>query len=508
MGFSGNVLIAQHDRIVLNHGYGFADREAGSAMQPNTVISIGSLTKQFTAAAILKLEMQGRLRVTDRIGRFFPNVPAPKQAITIHELLTHTAGLQPDYGSTDYEPVDRQTYIDRVMHAPLDSKPGSTFAYSNGGYSLLAAIIEIVSHQSYEEYVRANIFLPAGMHDTGYRLARWALKDIAVGYDDGQRWGTIPSRGWAPDGPYWNLRGNGGIESTPADMFAWHLALKRNTVLSAAARSKYEQGYVFEGPLHRSKYSYGWSVQSTPHGKLVTHNGGNGIYSADFLRFVDNGTVIYLASTNSKLHAGTISRSVARLAFGDEVSTPPAVVTLPSLEKYTGTYATADGANIEVASQDEHLNLRTSQPATFAALNSSEMPPDLLEKLIARTNAFVRKPPDADHPVWQRIVNDLGAIQSATIIGGVAEAQDPAIWSFVRGSNGSKYVEFLWNVSDIDGIRAAEVPPALALYPESAQSFFSYNARNGKTVRVNFLPDGILRIGEGDHAIVARRKTP
>jgi CubicO group peptidase (beta-lactamase class C family) len=248
LGFSGTVLVAKDGKVVLEKGYGLADRERRIPMAADSVISIGSITKQFTAAAILKLEMQGKLRVEESIGRFFPTAPAEKAAITIHQLLTHTAGLDSDYGPSDYEAVSRDEILRRVFAAPLRSAPGKEHFYSNAGYSLLAAIVEIVAGQSYERFVRENLFEPAGMHATGYKLPKWRDGQVAHGYRDGQDWGTILDKPWAEDGPYWNLRGNGGIHSTAGDMYRWHVALEGEAILSKAAKEKFFKPHVAEGP--------------------------------------------------------------------------------------------------------------------------------------------------------------------------------------------------------------------------------------------------------------------
>ena len=124
LGFSGTVLVAKDGKVVLEKGYGMADRERKIPMAADSVISIGSITKPFTAAAILKLEMAGKLRVEEPIGRFFPGAPPEKAAITIHQLLTHSAGLESDYGPTDYEAVSRDEIARRVFAAPLRTTPG------------------------------------------------------------------------------------------------------------------------------------------------------------------------------------------------------------------------------------------------------------------------------------------------------------------------------------------------------------------------------------------------
>ena len=231
--FRGNVLVSKGGVVLLRKGYGLADRENGVPYTADTVFDVGSITKQFTAAAILKLELQGKLRVEDPIGKFFPGVPDDKKSITLHHLLTHTSGLESDFAG-DYDPVLRDEYVKRILASTLRSKPGDVYFYANSGYSLLGAVVEIVSGKPYEQYLRENFFLPAGMPDTGYKLPGWPQAKVAVGYRDGKRWGRINEKPWDKAGPYWALRANGGISSTLDDMLRWHVALTGDTVLSAA----------------------------------------------------------------------------------------------------------------------------------------------------------------------------------------------------------------------------------------------------------------------------------
>jgi CubicO group peptidase (beta-lactamase class C family) len=320
--FTGNVLVSKSGTVLLRKGYGLADREKGIPYTADTVFDVGSITKQFTAAAILKLEMQGRLHVEDPIGTYFPNVPDDKKSITLHHLLTHTSGLESDFAG-DYDPVTRDEYVKRILASTLRSKPGETYFYANSGYSLLGAVVELASGKPYEQYLRDNLLLPAGMRDTGYKLPGWPDSKLAVGYREGKRWGRINERPWDKDGPYWALRANGGISSTLDDMLRWHVALSGDTVLSAAEREKMFHPHVSEGPGADSYYGYGWSIgEAAWGGRLIEHNGGNGAFFADFLRYTDDGIVVILSTNDSEVRGGKIAHALGRLAHGDDVPVP------------------------------------------------------------------------------------------------------------------------------------------------------------------------------------------
>jgi CubicO group peptidase (beta-lactamase class C family) len=320
--FRGSALVSQGGTVLLRKGYGWADRENKAPYDADTVFSIGSITKQFTAAAILKLEMQGKLHVEDPISKYFPAAPDDKKAITLHQLLTHTSGLDSDFAG-DYDPVARDEYVKRILGSKLRSKPGQEFYYANSGYSLLGAVVEIVSGVGYEKFLRENLFLPAGMNDTGYKLPAWPPEKIAVGYKDGKRWGRITEKPWADDGPYWALRANGGIHSTLDDMLRWHTALSGDKILSAAAKGKMFEGHVREGAGADTFYGYGWSIGQSAWGtRLIEHNGGNGVYYADFLRYPDDDLVVILSTNDSEVKGARISHALARLAHGDDVPVP------------------------------------------------------------------------------------------------------------------------------------------------------------------------------------------
>ena len=322
-GFKGGVLVARKGEVVLRKGYALADRENGIPYGPDTVFTVGSITKQFTAAAILKLEEQGKLTVEDPIAKHLPGVPEDKRAITIHHLLTHTSGLESDFAG-DYEAVERDAYVKRVLASKLKTKPGEAYEYANSGYSLLGAIVEIASGQPYETYLRENLFLPAGMKETGYRLPSWDPKRLAVGYRDGERWGKSTEKPWAKDGPYWALRANGGILSTVDDLYRWDRALRGEAVLSAKSKEKLVARHVREG-AQDSWYGYGWALMDAPGGgRLVAHNGGNGIFYADFLRFVDEDLVVILSTNDSKIRGGRAAEALARIAHGETVPVPSA----------------------------------------------------------------------------------------------------------------------------------------------------------------------------------------
>lgn len=300
-GFSGSVLIAEKGVVLVDTGIGYADRESQKPETAETVFSVGSITKQFTAAAVLKLESEGKLSTTDSIKKYFPSVPADKRNITLHQLLTHTAGLAEVLGD-DYDTVSADAFITLAFQSELVHEPGSEYLYSNVGYSILGILVEKISGKGYEEFLREKLFLPAGMKHTGYVLPKFKKEQLATGYRNGVRWGTALDHPWMKGGPGWHLRANGGILSTTGDMYRWVLALTKYRVLPKSSVEKLFTPHVAEQAEQKSFYGYGWVIQPAGSTHLIWHNGGNGVYNAivSFERSGDR-CLIVSSNTNNKV---------------------------------------------------------------------------------------------------------------------------------------------------------------------------------------------------------------
>jgi len=317
-GFSGSVLLALDGEIVIRKGYGLANDSLNLPVDPNTVFTIGSITKQFTGAAILKLEEMGKLTVDDPIRNYFTDVPIDKQDITIHQLLTHSAGFPGAIGD-DADPIGTADFLAEAMNTELLHGPGSAYEYSNVGYSLLGILVEQLSGQSYEGFLRKHFFEPAGMTQTGYVLPDWSSEILAQGYRRGQHWGTLHDRPWREDGPGWHLRANGGILSTPMDMYRWHQILLEEEVLRETSKNKYFAKHIEEGEGAGTYYGYGWAIFPTPRGTdLVTHNGGNGIFFADMYRYLEEDVFLFFATNRATRGLEVLPSNILRMVFQPE----------------------------------------------------------------------------------------------------------------------------------------------------------------------------------------------
>jgi len=237
-GFSGAVLVVKGKKVILHNGYGMADREKSIPVKKDTVFDIGSITKRFTRAAVLKLEEQGKLKRSDLLTTFIDDVPADKAGITIEQILEHTAGFH-EYHDTrgDFEEMDRENALKTILSQKLRFEPGEREAYSNSGYGLLAVIVELVSGKSYQSFLKEYLFKPAGMNRTGfYRDLLWEEDEVAVGYE-GRTIGKKNSPFYWPH-MTWALVGGGGMVSSVGELYKWIQALEAEKVLSEKAKEK------------------------------------------------------------------------------------------------------------------------------------------------------------------------------------------------------------------------------------------------------------------------------
>jgi CubicO group peptidase (beta-lactamase class C family) len=290
-GFSGVVRVERGGELLLEQGYGLANRATKTPFTPATIVQIGSNTKDFTAVAILQLVERGRITLDDSIGKFFPSAPADKRAITVRQLMNHRAGFPLGVGG-DFQAVSREQLVENAMRTPLLFAPGSKESYSNTGFSLLAAIIEQVTGQTYDQYLEDAILSKVGLTHTGFLLPKFPLNTLAHGYlVAGTDAGTMLEKPHAADGPYWNLRGNGGMLSTVGDMHAFYAVLfGSEKLLTARTRN----------PRFDPNEPIGLA-------------GSDGVNFFLYDRFPGMATELIIASTNAAMKAPAIRRELGRV---------------------------------------------------------------------------------------------------------------------------------------------------------------------------------------------------
>jgi len=329
-GFSGVVLVSKKGEIILSKGYGWADRENKIPNSPSTVFNIGSVTKQFTASAILKLVEQGKIKISDKISSYFIQSPKDKRDITIHQLLTHTSGISNRTGGFRYNEASKEQFLKEFFESELQSKPGTNYEYANANYIILTAILESVSGQTYSSFLNDYLFEPSQMTSTGYKSINFNTERLAHGYyynrtdEKWADWGTTQQHLPYND-KHWYSIGKGDIHSTVEDLYKWHVALKNNVVLASKTRLVQETPYVAENDKKTSFYGYGWAIsQSNRDTKIVAHNGSNGLYFADFVRFIDDDVVvIYITNAFLGRESENVAREIGKMIFGSNYITTP-----------------------------------------------------------------------------------------------------------------------------------------------------------------------------------------
>ncbi len=306
-GFSGAVLVVKQNKIILDKTYGGA-----SKLGLTPAFWIASNSKSFVAAAILKLQEQGKLSVNDPITRFFKDVPSEKQQITIHQLLTHTSGLRHRYAADGI--TEREKAVQSILAAPLGWKAGEGYHYSNDGYNLLAAIVEIASKRSFEDYMRAEIIKPAGLSKTGL----WGYENkitiapVANLKNTENIGPTIYKAGKSVAN--WGYRGASGMYSTAPDLYRWLLALKKNKILNPGSREQlWGKQVLIEkiSPNEEQFYGYGWAVRFKDGKRFYVRHTGNEDWLGhnSFMCLFENGDA-YVVLSNAGANKDTAWGSI------------------------------------------------------------------------------------------------------------------------------------------------------------------------------------------------------
>lgn len=325
--FMGAVLVARGTQVLFAKGYGMANLEWNVPNTSTTKFEIASVTKQFTATAILLLEERGRLRVTDPIKSFLPDAPSAWDPITFHHLLSHTSGLAsgpPPDPATRALPTRPEKLIERFRNLPLQSKPGAKYSYSNAGYQLLAYLIERASGQPYEDFLRENIFEPLGMKDSISATQAPIISSRAAGYINNPGGSSSTGRALlnAPFFDQTNVMGAGSLYSTTADLHRWTTALFGGKLLRPASLTK------MTTPLD-SGYAYGLTVGSSNGRRRFSHGGSATGFSAYLTYYPDSQvTIVVLANARPPVvrgeqpAVGVVSDWLGTLAHGGTVSLP------------------------------------------------------------------------------------------------------------------------------------------------------------------------------------------
>jgi CubicO group peptidase (beta-lactamase class C family) len=373
-GYPGaTVLVAQDGKVLLRKGYGSACLEHRVAATPTTRYRIGSVTKQFTAAAVLRLQEAGKLSVEDRLSKFFPDYPRGDE-VTVRHLLTHTSGIhsytsKPDFVSTVTVPTAPEALIRSFKDDPFDFEPGRKYLYSNSGYFLLGAIVEKVSGLTYADYLRRTFFEPLGMKQTGVHDSRDVIVDEACGY----AW----ENGRVRKALNWDMSragGAGSLYSTIDDLYLWNEALFSGKVVPDASFKEATTPALIgdeKGPKEEG-YGYGLAIGSLRGQRLVGHDGGLQGFQSSLIRVPDRRLTVVVLSNSAPnvpgLSPGPLAHEILELYLGESMPdrvepTADASVSPASFDDYSGLYDYG-GAILTVTREGDRLVAQlTGQPS-------------------------------------------------------------------------------------------------------------------------------------------------
>lgn len=367
--FQGAVLVARDGQPLLNRGFGMASIEWSIPAAPGTKFRLGSVTKQFTGMAVLLLEEQGKLAVTDSIRKLIPEAPEAWDKVTIHHLLTHTSGIPsftslPDYQKTNALPAPPAETMKRVTGMPLEFEPGARFKYSNTGYTLLGMIVERASGMAYDAFLRKHVLAPLEMHDTGYHHNNAIVPRMASGYTRGPK-GLEPAGHIDMSIPH----AAGALYSTTQDLMKWDAALRRGALLSKASYEKYFKP-------EKDGYAYGWVVREQGGMVVQQHGGGIEGFSTVITRVPAEKLLVVALSNLEQSQAGKLATDLVQLAMGREVPKPAIrkETTLPGeiLSRYPGVYDFSPAFAFTVTLEDGQLMTQATNQGKIPIYAESE----------------------------------------------------------------------------------------------------------------------------------------
>ncbi|HEX5029894.1 MAG TPA: serine hydrolase domain-containing protein [Candidatus Eisenbacteria bacterium] len=510
-GMAGTLLVERDGKVLLDKGYGIVDREKKTRATRTTPYLLGSLSKQFTAAAIYKLESQGKLHLTDTLGQWFPDAPADKRGITIDRLVHHTSGL-PYLGRGDlYDSVSVDSMVRETFSYPLDFPPGARYSYSSPGYNLLGVLIARASGRSFNDYLRQEIFDPAGMTETGFvdETARWTGSKRTPSYSS-----VDPD----PDPPLYpaalapKVVGAGGIISTTGDLWKWEQALRSGRVLDAPTTAKLFAPGVTMSPT--SSYAGGWLVvRSQRNTAVIMHGGDIGGFNTDMRRMVDeHATIVFLSNTRDagRGYRDVVPYTVTRVLFGPAPTLPPAPAHVPesALRRWNGPVPVAPGVTVDARARGGQVWLTArTQEGMFALAGADSMAraqsltlnrlaetatlPLLSGEAAGLDSIFSPSLVESSHPyffqLWKAVADSIGGVTGHEVLGSTVSPPSGAR-SLVRitGPRGSRVMTLDWLGGKL--IQSAPIPDhglTLRFLPESDETLSRYDLWAGRVIRVS-----------------------
>jgi CubicO group peptidase (beta-lactamase class C family) len=394
------VLVAQNGKILFERGYGLANVEHRVPVTTGTKFRIGSITKQFVAAGILKLNEQGKLKLDDKLSKFIPDYPRGDE-VTIHHLLTHTSGIhsytgQSNFMATVRSPVSSEDLIDSFKNDPYDFDPGKKWLYNNSGFFLLGHIIRKVSGKDYGVFLRETFFEPLGMTNTGVHDATSIIEHEAHGYT--YEGGTVKK---AMNWDMSRAGGAGALYSTVEDLYRWNEGVFGGKVLSEASlKAAFTPVKTAEskGEDPKDGYGYGWGIGSLRGLKEIAHGGGLQGFTSFLLRITnENFTVAVLANSATpipSMDTSGLAHDIATIYLADKLQPRPTVIANQSVspkhyDAYVGRYDYGYGvAILTVTKEKDRLFAQLTGQSKFEIFPRSET--EFFWKVVEASVTFVK----------------------------------------------------------------------------------------------------------------------
>ena len=406
--FNGNALVAEKGTLLLQKSYGYKNFAGHVFNDSTTLFQIGSITKQFTAMVILKLQEEGRLSIQDRLDKYFPQFKYGSE-ITIENLLTHTSGIYNytnDIDASDSaivcNPVSHQEVLNLIFRHKLDFKPGTQFKYDNSGYYLLGLIIEKVTGKSYEQNVRDIIFTPLNMNHSLFDFTHSPDTDRATGYQTLNDTVQKIASAWRWDSTV--SYAAGGIWSNTGDMYKWAEAIAHGDILS---RASWQEMLT----PHLDKYGFGIYINTLFGEKAYSHGGGIPGFIAYLSYYPDKEVTVILLGNQGWFDEtlNGIDADLSAIVFHQpyELMSAHAGIILPEeeLRKYTGKYDFDKKHHVYITLEKNHLQIEAPQGGLPKSPLVAENEADFYLKII---NARIEFKKDASGKVTELIAHYAG----------------------------------------------------------------------------------------------------
>ena len=348
-------IVAIDGQIVYHKAFGMANMELDVKMEPDMVLEIGSITKQFTSVSILMLMEQGKLNLDDDITKFIEDYPTHGHQITIHHLLTHTSGIKSYTSMQRWAPVWRKDFepkelIDFFKNEPMDFAPGEEWRYNNSAYFILGYIIEKASGQSYEEFVETNIFEPLGMQSSLYGSNSEIIKKRASGYQKNEQY--VNAEYLSLTQPY----AAGSLMSTVEDLFIWNRAIRSNKLVKQTSIDLAFTNYKLNNG-DKFNYGYGWSINDINGSQTIEHSGGIFGYVTNSIYLPNEDVFVAIYSNCDCNGPGQVSTKMAAIAIKKPYRGEEDAISMASdnLKNLVGIYDFADGSSRIITLEDNQL---------------------------------------------------------------------------------------------------------------------------------------------------------